>query len=92
MKLFISADIEGVAGIAHWEEANPANPLYSRFADQMTREVAAVCEGAVAAGASDILVKDAHAGGAQHRPRGAAGASPPTEELAPPSLLHDVWA
>lgn len=63
MKLFISADIEGVAGIAHWEEANPSNPLYQRFADQMTREVAAVCEGAIAAGATDILVKDGHASG-----------------------------
>ena len=63
MKLFISADIEGVAGIANWEEANPAHALYPRFAEQMSREVAAVCEGAVAAGATDILVKDAHAAG-----------------------------
>lgn len=70
MKLFISADIEGVAGIAHWEEANSSHPLYPRFADQMTREVAAVCEGAVAAGARDILVKDAHGAGRNLDPSG----------------------
>lgn len=33
---------------------------YRPFAAQMTAEVAAACEGAVAAGAEDILVKDAH--------------------------------
>ncbi|HEX2925019.1 MAG TPA: M55 family metallopeptidase [Ruminiclostridium sp.] len=60
MKIFISADIEGTTGIAHWDETCPGNGLYQHFADQMTREVNAACEAAIAAGAEDILVKDAH--------------------------------
>jgi D-amino peptidase len=60
MKIFISADIEGVTGTTHWEETNPSKPEYAAFAAQMTAEAAAACEGALAAGANQILVKDAH--------------------------------
>lgn len=59
-KLFISADIEGTAGIAHWDETEYGKKDYDYFRRQMTREVAAACEGAVAAGYGDLLVKDAH--------------------------------
>lgn len=59
-KIFISADIEGTAGIIDWKETLPQFPEYSYFSAQMTREVNAACEGAVAAGAGDIVVKDAH--------------------------------
>ena len=59
MKLFISADIEGTAGIVSWKETAPGDQ-YGYFAGQMTKEVAAACEGAVAGGVSEILVKDAH--------------------------------
>ena len=62
-KLFISADLEGTTGITHWDETEIGKPLYSHFAAQMTREVAAACEGAIAAGYEDILVKDAHDSG-----------------------------
>ena len=60
MKLFISADIEGTTGIALWDETHYGHSRYSYFADQMTRECAAACEGALAAGCEDILIKDAH--------------------------------
>lgn len=60
MKLFISADIEGVTGIVNWDETNLANPQNKYFCHQMTREVAAACEAAIEAGADEILVKDAH--------------------------------
>lgn len=60
MKVFISADIEGVSGTTTWDEARKSNAVYREFQQQMTREVAAACEGALAAGATDILVKDAH--------------------------------
>ena len=60
MKLYISADIEGTTGIIHWDEAHPNQPCYAYFQEQMSREVAAACEGALAAGATEILVKDAH--------------------------------
>lgn len=59
-KLFISADIEGTAGIAHWDETEKSKADYAYFSQQMSREVAAACEGALAAGYEDILVKDAH--------------------------------
>lgn len=63
MKVYISADIEGIAGIAHWDEADSNKPDWAQFRDRMTEHVAAACEGAVAAGATEILVKDAHATG-----------------------------
>jgi D-amino peptidase len=62
-KLFISADIEGTAGIAHWDETEYGKKDYNYFREQMSREVAAACEGALAAGVGEILIKDAHDGG-----------------------------
>jgi D-aminopeptidase len=46
MKVCISADIEGIAGMVSWDEADPANPAYAEFRDRMTAHVAAACEGA----------------------------------------------
>lgn len=63
MKIYISADIEGVAGIAHWDEASSDHADYQEFRVQMSNEVAAACEGALNAGATEILVKDAHGTG-----------------------------
>lgn len=59
-KVFLSADIEGTAGIANVVETDSTHPSYPPFAAQMTREVAAACAGALAGGASEVLVKDAH--------------------------------
>jgi len=61
MKVYISADIEGVTGVTHWDEADRLKPDYSEFREQMTAEVSAACEGALLAGAAQIWVKDAHA-------------------------------
>ncbi len=61
MKVYISADIEGVTGVSHWDETDRLKPDYSEFREQMTAEVSAACEGAVQAGAKEIWVKDAHA-------------------------------
>ncbi|MBF0276590.1 MAG: M55 family metallopeptidase [SAR324 cluster bacterium] len=60
MKLFISADIEGTTGITHWDEAMNKNAEYQEFRKQMTEEVVSACEGAINAGVSEILIKDAH--------------------------------
>lgn len=61
MNVFISADIEGTCGIACWAETERATPMdYTPFQKQMTREVAAACEGAIAAGAETVFVRDAH--------------------------------
>ena len=60
MNVFVSADIEGVCGITAWEEARKDHPSYGPFRRQMQAEVAAACEGALAAGATALTVKDAH--------------------------------
>ncbi|MDL2214177.1 M55 family metallopeptidase [Clostridia bacterium OttesenSCG-928-O13] len=62
MKIFISSDIEGTAGIAAWVETDErkGGAWYEYFRQQMTREVVAACEGAMDGGATSILVKDAH--------------------------------
>lgn len=60
MKIFISSDMEGTAGIVHWNETEHGKDLYNHFSTQMSREVAAACEGVNLAGADEILVKDAH--------------------------------
>ncbi len=63
MKIYISADIEGVTGVTHWDEADRLKPDYAEFREQMTAEVVAACEGAMQAGATEIWIKDAHASG-----------------------------
>lgn len=60
MKVFITADIEGVTGINNWDEAAFGKSEYNYFREQMNREVLAACEGALAAGATKIVVRDAH--------------------------------
>lgn len=59
-RIFISSDIEGTCGIAHWDETEPSHSDYAAFAEQMTKEVSAACEGVLAGGADDILIRDAH--------------------------------
>ncbi len=60
MKVFISADIEGVASTTEWSECEKGRSEYNACALQMTKEVIACCEGAIEAGATEIIVKDAH--------------------------------
>lgn len=61
MKVYLSADMEGTCGIAVWQETERRDAQdYAPLQKQMTREVAAACEGALAAGAESVLVKDAH--------------------------------
>jgi D-amino peptidase len=63
MKLYISADIEGIAGIAHFNETNETHAEYTQFQRLMTRHVAAACAACNAAGADTIVVNDAHGSG-----------------------------
>ncbi|MDD7739897.1 MAG: M55 family metallopeptidase [Fusicatenibacter sp.] len=60
MKLFISADIEGCAGLALPAETHKNESIYQAFAKEMTEEVIAACEAAHEAGADEIVVKDGH--------------------------------
>ena len=61
MRIYISCDMEGTAGICSWRQCDPENrdeyPTYRRY---MTQEVCAAIEGARTAGASEFLVNDSH--------------------------------
>ena len=45
MKVYISADIEGITGVTHWDETETGKPGWEEAREQMTREVVAACEG-----------------------------------------------
>ncbi|MEK9198971.1 M55 family metallopeptidase [Lysinibacillus halotolerans] len=60
MKVYISADIEGITGTTAWIETELNTPDIQPFLQQMTKEVEAAVEGAIAGGATEILLKDAH--------------------------------
>lgn len=60
MKIVISADMEGISGIAHWNQVTPGHPEHSRSRVLMTEDVNAAVEGAYAGGASEVIVCDSH--------------------------------
>jgi len=62
MKVYISGDMEGITGVTDWSEVE-AGGDYERFRRRYTAEIAAACEGALQAGATEILVNDAHGSG-----------------------------
>ena len=61
MNIYISVDMEGVTGVCDWNQVTPGHVEYPRYRSQMAREVRSACEAALAAGATRVLVKDAHA-------------------------------
>lgn len=63
MNVYISFDMEGVTGVCNHDQVNIAHADYPRCRAQLVREVRAACEGALAAGAKRIVVKDAHESG-----------------------------
>ncbi len=60
LKVFISVDMEGVSGVIHWEDVSRNGKDYDLFRRLMTEETNAAVEGAIAAGATEILVRDSH--------------------------------
>jgi len=63
MKIYISADMEGVVGVVTGDQLTPQGFEYERFRGFMTQEVNAAIEGARAAGATEIVVSDSHGNG-----------------------------
>ena len=82
MKLYISADIEGICGICDWNEADKSHAEYPEFRQRMTEHVAAACRVALAAGVREIYVKDAHGSGRNLL----------AEELPTPTRLIRGWS
>lgn len=72
MRVLISADMEGTCGVSSWvhvqlpeitSQNQPASSTeYERFRRQMTAEVNAAIEGALAGGATEVIVNDSHDG------------------------------
>lgn len=62
MKVFISADMEGIAGIVHPDQVNSKHKEYDRSRRLMTDEVNAAIAGALDGGATEVLVNDSHGG------------------------------
>ncbi len=60
MKIFISADLEGVNGVVAPEDVEECGSGYQQSRVFMTEEVNAVAKGAFAAGATEIVVCDSH--------------------------------
>src|SRR5918993_4805230 len=63
LKIYISADMEGVVGVVTNEQLGPQGFEYARFREYMTQEVNAAVEAAFEAGATEIVVSDSHGNG-----------------------------
>lgn len=63
LRVYISADMEGVAGVVTGDQLGPSGFEYARFRSFMTDEVVAAIEAAREAGAVEILVSDSHGNG-----------------------------
>jgi D-amino peptidase len=63
LKIYISADMEGIAGVVTEEQLGPNGFEYQRFREFMTAEVTAAIEAAREAGATEIVVSDSHGNG-----------------------------
>lgn len=63
LKVYISVDMEGVAGAVTGDQLGPTGFEYVRFREFMTREALAAVNAAKEAGATEILVSDSHGNG-----------------------------
>jgi len=65
MKVYILTDLEGVCGVVSFEtQTGPGGRYYEEAKELLTLEVNAAVEGALAGGATDVLVLDGHGAGA----------------------------
>jgi D-amino peptidase len=64
MRVYISIDMEGIAGVVHEDQTDPIEPRhageYNRFRRLMTNEANAAIAGAQEAGATGVLINDSH--------------------------------
>jgi D-amino peptidase len=62
MNVLISVDMEGISGVVSWDHVDSTHKEYERFRRLMTAEANAAIEGALAGGATRIVVNDSHGG------------------------------
>ncbi len=63
MRIYISADIEGIAGVVSRDQLMPESFEYESARRWMTAEVAAATKAAFEAGASEVVISDSHGNG-----------------------------
>jgi len=63
MKLYISSDIEGIAGVVSRDQGGPDGFEYDNGRVWMTGEIRAACEAAYDHGVQEIVVSDSHGNG-----------------------------
>lgn len=67
-RVFISIDMEGISSIVSWPEVDRNNSEYAHTRKIMASDLNAAIEGALEAGAKEIVVSDAHGGMRNLRP------------------------
>lgn len=67
-KVFISIDMEGISTIVDWAEVDRNNSEYAHARKIMAQDLNAAIEGALEAGAKEVVVSDAHGGMRNLRP------------------------
>ncbi len=75
VRVFISADMEGVAGVVDWEQCRVGSPRYAEGCRLLLGEVNAAVLGAQDAGADEVVVCDAHGAMANLPPDEIAGSA-----------------
>ena len=60
LKVFISVDMEGISGIVHGDQVTSGTAEYADGRKWMAQDVNAAVEGALAAGATEVVVNDSH--------------------------------
>jgi D-amino peptidase len=73
MKIFVSSDMEGTAGVVAWEQCVGDGPEAVAGRELLLAEVNAAIEGALAGGATEIVVNDSHSQMRNLPPRELAG-------------------
>lgn len=63
LKIYISVDMEGIAGVVTADQLGPAGFEYERFRRFMTNETLAAAQAARESGATEIVVSDSHGNG-----------------------------
>src|SRR5262245_56471429 len=81
LRVFISADMEGITGVVNAAQLGAGELDYERFRKLMTAEVNAAIDGALAAGATKLTVADSHGNGLSLLP----------DELNPKARLIRSW-